>query len=119
MNKEALGGVGGVMISALGTGIQTNELLQTISLILTIIGTVITIVMALMSWWNRSKKDGKISIVFQIPKELIKRNEIRLEILADGDKIRLTSKMKVNIARGRVHWYNFPGGQFCSMYQVP
>ena len=61
MNKEALGGVGGVMISALGTGIQTNELLQTISLILTIIGTVITIVMALMNWWNRSKKDGKIS----------------------------------------------------------
>lgn len=61
MNKETLGGVGGIMISALGTGIQTNELLQTISLILTIIGTLITIVMALISWWNRSKKDGKIS----------------------------------------------------------
>ena len=60
MNKETLGGVGGIMISALGTGIQTNELLQTISLILTIIGTVITIVMALLNWWNRSKKDGKI-----------------------------------------------------------
>ena len=60
MNKETLGGVGGIMISALGTGIQTNELLQTISLILTIIGTLITIIMALLSWWNRSKKDGKI-----------------------------------------------------------
>ena len=60
MNKETLGGVGGVMISALGTGIQTNELLQTISLVLTIIGTVITIVMALLNWWKRSKKDGKI-----------------------------------------------------------
>lgn len=60
MNKETLGGVGGIMISALGTGIQTNELLQTISLCLTIIGTVITIVMALLNWWNRSKKDGKI-----------------------------------------------------------
>ena len=60
MNKETLGGVGGIMISALGTGIQTNELLQTISLVLTIIGTVITIVMALLNWWNRSKKDGKI-----------------------------------------------------------
>ena len=60
MNKETLGGVGGIMISALGTGIQTNELLQTISLILTIIGTIITIVMALLNWWNRSKKDGKI-----------------------------------------------------------
>lgn len=61
MNKETLGGVGGIMISALGTGIQTNELLQTISLILTIIGTLITIVMALLSWWNRAKKDGKIT----------------------------------------------------------
>ena len=60
MNKETLGGVGGIMISALGTGIQTNELLQTISLCLTIIGTIITIVMALLNWWNRSKKDGKI-----------------------------------------------------------
>ena len=60
MNKETLGGVGGIMISALGTGIQTNELLQTISLILTIVGTVITIVMALLSWWKKSKKDGKI-----------------------------------------------------------
>ena len=60
MNKETLGGVGGIMISALGTGIQTNELLQTISLVLTIIGTIITIVMALLNWWNRSKKDGKI-----------------------------------------------------------
>lgn len=60
MNKETLGGIGGVMVSALGTGIQTNELLQTISLTLTIIGTVITIVMALLNWWNRSKKDGKI-----------------------------------------------------------
>ena len=60
MNKETLGGVGGTMISALGTGIQTNELLQTISLILTIVGAVITIVMALLNWWNRSKKDGKI-----------------------------------------------------------
>ena len=60
MNKETLGGVGGIMISALGTGIQTNELLQTISLVLTIVGTVITIAMALLNWWNRSKKDGKI-----------------------------------------------------------
>lgn len=27
--------------------------------------------------------------------------------------------MKMNIAGGRVNWYSFPGGQFCSMYQVP
>ena len=79
MNKETLGGVGGIMISALGTGIQTNELLQTISLVLTIIGTIITIVMALLNWWNRSKKDGKID------KEEIHEG---LEIVKDGaDKL--------------------------------
>ena len=77
MNKETLGGVGGIMISALGTGIQTNELLQTISLVLTIIGTIITIVMALLSWWNRAKKDGKIT------KEEIHEG---IDIVKDGAK---------------------------------
>ena len=86
MNKETLGGVGGIMISALGTGIQTNELLQTISLILTIIGTIITIVMALLSWWNRAKKDGKIT------KEEL---EDALEIVKEGaDELKDLNKDK-------------------------
>ena len=61
MNKEVIGGVIGTSISAVGTGMQTNEILQTISIILTIIGSLITIGMALINWWKNAKKDGKIT----------------------------------------------------------
>lgn len=60
MNKEVVGGIVGTSVSAVGTGLQTNEILQAISLILTIIGTIITIIMALLNWWKKAKKDGKI-----------------------------------------------------------
>ena len=60
MNKEVIGGIVGTSVSAVGTGLQTNEILQAISLILTIIGTIITIIMALLNWWKKAKKDGKI-----------------------------------------------------------
>lgn len=57
--------VGGVAsgLSAVGTSIQTNEVLQIISLVLTILGTLITfIVLPLLNWFIKSKKDGKITI---------------------------------------------------------
>ena len=60
-SKEVIGGIVGTSVSAVGTGMQTNELLQTISLILTILGTIITISMALVNWWKNAKKDGKIT----------------------------------------------------------
>ena len=60
MNKETIGGIVGTSVTAVGTGLQTNELLQKISLVLTILGSVITIVMALTNWWKSAKKDGKI-----------------------------------------------------------
>ena len=60
MKKEITGGIVGSIMSAVGTGLQTNEILQTISLILTILGTLITITMALINWWKNAKKDGKI-----------------------------------------------------------
>ena len=52
----------GTALSAIGTGLQTNEVLETISLIITIIGGVITfIVIPLLNWHNKSKaNDGKI-----------------------------------------------------------
>lgn len=59
-SKEVIGGILGTSVSAVGTGLQTNELLQTISIVLTIIGTLITITMAIVNWWNNAKKDGKI-----------------------------------------------------------
>lgn len=57
--------IGGVAssLSAVGTSIQTNEVLQIISLILTILGTLITfIVLPLLNWFIKAKKDGKITI---------------------------------------------------------
>lgn len=57
--------IGGVAssLSAVGTSIQTNEVLQIISLVLTILGTLITfIVLPLLNWYIKAKKDGKITI---------------------------------------------------------
>lgn len=61
INKETIGGMVGTTISAIGTGIQTSEVLRIISLVLTIIGSIITIAMALSNWWKQAKKDGKIT----------------------------------------------------------
>ena len=59
-DKLILGSIGTVL-SAIGTGLQTNEVLETISLIITIIGGIITFIIApLISWYNKSKVDDKI-----------------------------------------------------------
>lgn len=62
MKNEFISGSIGTVLSAIGTGLQTNEVLQTISLIITIIGGLITfIIMPLISWYNKSKtNDDKI-----------------------------------------------------------
>lgn len=58
MKNELLGGSVGTILSIIGTSLQTNEVLQTISLIITIIGGLITfIIMPLINWYNRSKTD--------------------------------------------------------------
>ena len=58
--NELTGCVVGTSTSAVGTAIQTNQVLQTISLVLTIIGTIITTVSALYFWFKKAKADGKI-----------------------------------------------------------
>lgn len=59
--SELVAGSLGTSLSAVGTAIQTNELLQTISLIITIIGGLITfVIVPLINWWREAKKDGKI-----------------------------------------------------------
>ena len=74
-NGQVVGGIFGTILSGLGTAIQTNDLLQMISLCLTIIGTLLTIVMALVNWFRKAKKDGKID-----EKEL----EEGVKIIKDG-----------------------------------
>ena len=59
---EFLGGGIGAALGIVGTATQTNEVLQTISLIITIIGAIISmIVVPLLSWYLKAKKDGKIT----------------------------------------------------------
>lgn len=56
------GGVLATCLSAIGTTTQTNNTLQTISLIITIIGGIISmVVLPLLTWYKNAKKDGKIT----------------------------------------------------------
>ena len=62
IHDEIIGGTIGTAVSAVGTATQTNELLQTISLVITIIGALITfVIMPLWNWYKEAKKDGKIT----------------------------------------------------------
>ena len=61
MKDNIIYGSIGTALSAIGTGLQTNEVLETISLIITIIGGIITfIITPLINWYNKSKVDDKI-----------------------------------------------------------
>ena len=54
------GGVG-TALSAVGTATQTEHILQIISLVITIIGGIVTfILMPLLAWFKEAKKDGHI-----------------------------------------------------------
>ena len=78
MKNELIGGSIGTALSAVGTGLQTNDVLQTISLIITIIGGLITfIIVPLLTWYKNAKKDGKIDA-----------DELKdgLQIIADGSE---------------------------------
>ena len=64
MNNGKLfgGGIIGTLLSAVGTATQTNELLQTISLVITILGGFISLILIpLLTWYKKAKEDGKIS----------------------------------------------------------
>lgn len=60
---ELIGGLVGTSASAVGTALQTNEILQTISLIITILGGIVSlIVIPILNWYRKAKKDGKITV---------------------------------------------------------
>ena len=60
-NNNLIIGSIGTALSFVGTAMQTNEILQTISIIITIIGGLITfIIMPPVNWYKSAKKDGKI-----------------------------------------------------------
>lgn len=56
-----IGGIIGTLTSATGTVLQTSEVLQVVSLIITILGGLLTLVMGIWTWWHKAKEDGKIT----------------------------------------------------------
>lgn len=81
MKHELITGTVGTALSAIGTLMQTNDVLETISLCITILGGIITfVIVPLYNWYKKSKSDGKITA-----------DEIKdgLDELADGlDKVK-------------------------------
>lgn len=62
MKQETIAGAIGTTLGAVGTAAQTNEILQTISLILTILGALVSfVIVPLLNWYRSAKKDGKIT----------------------------------------------------------
>ena len=61
MTKELIGASCGTAMSAVGTAIQPSEVLQIISLVITIIGGLVTTIFAIWGWWKKASADGKIS----------------------------------------------------------
>lgn len=60
---QIIGGALGTSVSATGTAMQTNEILQMVSLIITIIGAIISmIILPILTWYRSAKRDGKITI---------------------------------------------------------
>lgn len=88
MNKELISGAIGTTLSAVGTSLQTNEILEMISLIITIIGAFISfIVVPLINWYKHSKKDGKITIdEIKIGANIIKDGVEKIEEKTKGGK---------------------------------
>ena len=89
IKNELIGGACGTTLSAVGTATQTNETLQTISLIITIIGAIISmIIIPIVTWYHNAKKDGKID------KEEIKEGVDTLQEGLEGVKHILDDKKK-------------------------
>lgn len=59
--NELIAGIFATGTSAVGTALQPSEVLQIISMIITILGGIVSlIVLPLLNWWKNAKKDGKI-----------------------------------------------------------
>ena len=62
MRNDFIAGGIGATLGVIGTATQTNETLQTVSLIVTILGAVISFIVApLVNWIIKAKQDGKVT----------------------------------------------------------
>lgn len=64
MREKIIGGVVGETAAIVGTITQTNEILQTISICITIAGGLVVLIttgiIPLVKWFKKAKEDGKI-----------------------------------------------------------
>lgn len=51
----------GTPIGTICTALQTNQIMQYISLALTIISTSVALAFTIWKWWRKAKQDGKIT----------------------------------------------------------
>lgn len=62
--KNTIGGLIGACVSAVGMAISTEQLESIVSMICSITGVLITLVVCIIipviKWWNKAKIDGKI-----------------------------------------------------------
>lgn len=75
--------------AGVGTILQTDKLLQTISMILTCVSVVVSLCFTLYKWFKEAKKDGKITKdeideAIKTTKEHV--DKIESTIKKDGDK---------------------------------
>lgn len=78
MKHELISGSIGTALGIIGSATQDDDIIRLISIIFTIIGAVITyIIVPLIAWYKKSKKDGKIDV-----------NEIKegIDIISDGSQ---------------------------------
>lgn len=63
MKSDEIIGLLGTGVSAVGTALQVDEVLKIISLVITIVGSILTlIVMPIINWYREAKRDGKIDV---------------------------------------------------------
>ena len=99
MKNEYIAGGVGTGLAVLGTATQLNEVLQTISLIITIMGALVSFVLVpILSWYRNAKKDGKVSEEefkegckhlkegMQRTKEFLEQSAVKGSQTADEDK---------------------------------
>lgn len=64
MTDKTLFGLIGTGVGAVGAGLSVNELQAIISIVVTILGFLISVaipwIIKLVKWWKKSKKDGEI-----------------------------------------------------------
>lgn len=74
-------GIAGNSVAVIFTAVQQNQILQTISFILTIISVIITIAFTIYKWYRKAKADGKIT-----PDEIKELHDDLKDVLKDKEE---------------------------------